>query len=351
MFSYDRKSLVVFAILVITMAATNALFAQQEPKKQPAPPPRPGAATLATPRAWQERSRPDGQTSERSIKADPRINFSLCVNDGSISVNGWNRSEVRVFVSNGSKFGVKVQYKNPKSGDPQLISIISTPDPKNKNKYGPPNECISGDEIEIDAPHGSVLTLTGQEISTKVDGLRKVSIKNLGGDISVSNITEGVGALTHNGDLTVEQSNGAMNLETTRGNILVSDVGSSEIGDFFRAQTNSGAVSVQKLAYRRIEVKSITGRVFFNGEILSGGSYTISTTIGSIWLALPATTACQFSATFASGSFNSELPFKLLTENVSEGSAKTMVGKLNGGGDALIKMTTNNGSISIKKQP
>ena len=351
MFSYDRKSLIVFTALVITMAASNALFAQRDPRIPPEPPADPVIRNVSPAGNFRIHGPYDDETSERSIKVDPNINLSLCVNKGRVTVNGWNRNEVRVFVSNGSKFGIKVQYKNPKSGDPSLISIISVPDAKNKNKYVPPNECIYGDEIEIDAPHSAVLNLKGQEISTAVDGIRKASIKNLGGDISASNIAEGVSALTYNGDLTVEQSSGAMILETTRGNILVFDVWPSEIGDIFKAKSNSGAISVQKLAYRQIEVNSISGTVFFNGEILSGGNYAISTNVGSIRLILPTSTACMFSATYASGSFSSDLPFKLATEDVREGSAKTMVGSFNGGGDAQIKLTTNNGSISIKKQP
>lgn len=351
MFSYDRKSLIVFAILVITMAATNALFAQSEPKNIPAPLAKPAVADVPPPpRAWRDRSRSGDETSERSIKVAARVNVILCVSQGNIKVNGWNRNEVRIFVSNGSKFGVRVQYKNPKSGDPESISILSVPDGKNKNKYESSSECINGDEIEIDAPREAVLNLKGQEITTSVDGIRKASIWHAGGDISVTNVSEGVNALTYNGDLTVEQSEGAVTLETTRGNIVVFDVGPNEISDIFKAKTSSGAISVQKLGHRQVEVSSISGTVLYNGELHNGGLYGFRNSNGTIRLVIPADTSCDVYASYG-GAFSSDLPLKILTEDVRPGFIKSVAATIGKTRYATLKITTNNGSISIKKQP
>src|SRR5439155_16456954 len=49
-----------------------------------------------------------GTTSERSIQVDPKVNLSLCVTQGTVSVNGWSRNEVRAFVKDGSRFEFKV---------------------------------------------------------------------------------------------------------------------------------------------------------------------------------------------------------------------------------------------------
>ena len=67
-------------------------------------------------------------------------------------------------------------------------------------------------------------------------------------------------------------------------------------------------------------------------------------------MSIPAATSCRITATYGYGSFNSEIPFKLETENISEGPVKSIVAKLGKGGDAIIKLSSNNGSISIKKQ-
>ena len=67
-------------------------------------------------------------------------------------------------------------------------------------------------------------------------------------------------------------------------------------------------------------------------------------------MSIPATSSCRISATYGYGNFSTEIPIKIETENISPGPVKSIVGKLGGGGEALLKLTTNNGSIGIKKQ-
>ena len=289
-----------------------------------------------------------GDTSEKSIKVDSNVNLSLCVTQGKIKVNGWNRSEVRVFVHDGSKFGFKVLQKSMKTSDPVWIMVAGI-EPK-MGKFSAPGECIWGGEIEIDVPINATINIKGQETTTTIDSVKKVSVRTIGGDITLRNITGGITASAGQGDVTVEESEGAMILESTTGNILVFDAGPGEIGDMFRAKTNSGSISLQQLQYRQIEVGSISGSVAFSGEILNGGSYSLSTSKGSIRMSIPAASSCQISATYGYGNFSTEIPVKIETENISQGPVKSIVGKLGNGGEASLKLTTNNGSIGIKKQ-
>lgn len=290
-----------------------------------------------------------GDTSEKSIKVDSSINLSLCITQGTVKVNGWNRNEVRVYVQDGSKFGFNVREKSSRTGDPIWIKVMGV---AIKGKYGAPQECISGNEIEIDVPVNATIGIRGNETTTTIDTVRKVEVKTVEGDITLRNISGGIFAYAGQGDVSVEASTGAMMLETTTGNILVFEASPSEIGDSFKAKTNGGTISLQDLRHRQVEVGSISGSVLYSGVIRNGGSYNLSTSKGSIRMLIPADSACQLQATFGAGNFSSdpELGIKLLTENVSEGPIKSIVGKLGTGGDAAVKLTTNNGSISIRKQ-
>ncbi len=286
-------------------------------------------------------------TSEKSIAVDKNVNLKLCVTQGNLKINGWNRSEIRVFVKDGAKFSFQTLEKSKQTGSPvwvMLMGLSST-----KGKYPAPTECIWGDEIEIDVPANATLNITGQETKTVIDTVRKASVKIIGGDINLRNVAEGITATIYEGDLTVEESMGSMILETTTGNILVFDAGPSQIGDIFKAKTNGGNVSLQRLDYRQVDVGSISGSVSYTGEILSGGSYNLSTSNGSIKMFIPPTSSCQVVASYGFGTFNPELPFKVETENIMEGLAKRTVGKIGNGG-ATVKLTTNSGSIAIKKQ-
>src|SRR5258706_15967009 len=96
------------AVLAALPNITPAQSTRTEPPARPERPPR-------VAKYWKVKPMLGGDTSERSIKVDGNVNLSLCVTQGTIKVNGWNRSEVRVFVQDGSKFGFKVQLKSPKT--------------------------------------------------------------------------------------------------------------------------------------------------------------------------------------------------------------------------------------------
>lgn len=287
------------------------------------------------------------ETTERSLKVDPTINLTVCVTEGTVKVNSWKRDELRVFVQDGSKFGFKVSQKSETTGDPVWVNIVGTGD---KGRFSVQTDCIRGGDIEIDLPAKATVNFKGRATNTTVDGVRKANVRTAGGDISLRNIAEGVVASTYQGDITVEASKGTFSLESATGNIVVFEVGPSEPGDTFRAKTTSGLISIQKLEHRQIEVNSISGSVAYSGAIRGGGSYTLTTSIGSIRLAIPPTSAFTLSATYGYGRFETDLPLEIETENISEGPIKTIVGKLSGGGDAIIRLESNNGSIAIKKQ-
>ena len=288
-----------------------------------------------------------GDNYERSLSVDQALNLSLCVTQGNVKINGWNRSELRVFVQDGSRFELKVLQSDPKSQAPAWVKITGI---NGKNKY--PTECIAGGDIEIDVPVNATITFKAKVTTTTIDMVRKVNARTTGGDISLRNIAESVTASTFEGNLTAEECKGAMSLDTTTGNIVVFDAGPSEIGDTFSARTTNGTISLQDLSYRQIEANSISGSVSYTGDILGGGTYSLATSNGSIRLAIPQKTACSLAATYGFGTFNSEIPFKLQTENISGGNGgdvKNIVGVLGTGGTATLKLTTNNGTIGIKK--
>jgi hypothetical protein len=274
----------------------------------------------------------------------PNASLSLCVVQGQLRVNGWKRNEIRVFVKSGSPVGFKVLER---TSDQQPVWLMATAnDPKRVYKAFP--DCLWGEEIEIDLPEGASVGIKGQETRTIVDRVKKVTVHNAGGNIVVRNVSGGVSATAYRGDITVEESKGAVTLESTTGNIVVIEAGPAEPGDSFKVKSNSGTVSLQGLKYRQVEVGSISGSLVFTGPILSGANYSFGTSNGSIRLAVPQQSAFKLAATFAAGSFSSELPFKMLTEDVNDRS-KSIVGQFGTGNDALVKLTTNNGTIGIRK--
>jgi Putative adhesin len=338
---------IVLSMLAVSLAAVLALPGLAQPPHSGPTPPKPKGDWVSpkSPPAFPINF--GGDTSERSIAVDSGVKLSLCMTQGNLKINGWGRSEVRVFIRDGSDIGIKTLQTNPRTAGPVWVQVYRAD--KTKPKDASANECVWGAEVEIDIPFGASVEVKGQETETSVDGVKRVNVRNVGGDISLRNIASGITATTYRGDVSVEDSNGTISVESTNGNILVFDAAPSEVGDTLRARTNSGAISLQRVEHRQTDANSISGSVAFTGELLSGGSYTFGTSNGSIRLSLPPTTSCKVIAIYGFGTFNSELPFKIETENIEPGPVKRVVGRI-GSGDATLRVTTNSGTISIKHQ-
>jgi hypothetical protein len=284
-------------------------------------------------------------SSEKAIVVDPKVNISLCVLGGNLKVNGWDRNEVRVFVNEGTPVGFKIRQKNKQTEKPVWINVVSFDKEKNAASN---DECVSAESIEIDAPRNAVLDIRSQESRMRVDSIGKVSIKNVVGDIMLNNIANGIEAVTYEGDVVVEKSSGAISVQSIAGNIAVSNASPSEIGDIFKAKTNNGAISLQGIEHRQLEVNTNSGSIKYTGEILANGQYTFGTQNGSILLNVPTDSSCKISATYGYGSFNSEIPLQKIEKNPSP-QTKSMTAMM-GTGEAMLNFTTFNGSINIKKQ-
>ncbi len=286
----------------------------------------------------------DGTFAEKSIAVDAKVNISLCVNDGKLKITGWDRSEIRAFVNNGSKVSFKVQQKNRQTNAPVWIMVtgFNADNPMERS----PEECLSGDEIELDVPRGAVVNVKGRASETKIEAVRKVDVKNVGGSIFLKNIEHGINAVTYQGDVMVENSGGAIALETTNGSVVAFDVAPSEIGDIFKAKTISGTIILERIEHRQTEIGSHSGSIKYTGEFQTGGQYSFSTTNGIITLAIPEKSSCKINALYGFGKFSSELKYDVVTEDKNSKTQRLIASM--GSGDATINVTTYSGAIRIK---
>lgn len=309
-----------------------------KPPKQEPPVVRPGRATMPEP----PEPPPHRDNSERALAVDPNVNIQLpCIIQGRVTVNGWQRDEIRVFIRNGTKVSFKVHEKNHKTGKPVWVLV--------KNFAGGPSpmsECLSGERIDIEVPMGASIAIAGREIETRIDSVRKAEVKSLKGDLSLRNVSGGIYAETFSGNVTVENSSGHIGLKTSSGNIIAAEVGPGQVGDIFKAGvTSDGDVTLQKVDHRQIEANTVSGNLVFNGKFLPGGIYKFKTSDGSMRLVIPRDTSCWVVASYGFGTFRSELPMKTVTQDESRGgkSVKALIGE----GDATVNLITSSGRIVI----
>lgn len=284
--------------------------------------------------------------AEKSLATDAKVNISLCISEGKINVHGWDRNEIRAYVSEGgSDLGFKVLQKSKQTEKPVWVMVLGF-DPS-KNNENEVEECLSGEEIELDVPRGATVNIKSRDSETKIESVGKVRVENDGGGIYLDDIVSGIEARTYRGNVIVGNSSGTISLLATNGNIVVYNASSSEIGDILKAKTINGAITLQEVEHRQIDVNSISGSIKFMGEILSGGQYSFGTQSGAILLSIPENSSCKINAFWQSGDFNSLMPMQNI-KKTSVSGVQNLTGQV-GEGEATINLTTYSGRILIKK--
>lgn len=329
--------------MIIAAVSAAFLFAGSGVAQERIPPTSPRApekrpVVVSRPINARAGERSDGE-KKLAVTSNPSI--KMCLTEGSVKVNGWDRNEVRVFVRSGTKFQFRVLERDKMTARPSWIWLA-----REDRTSG--TECLTGEEIELDIPKGSSLTVEGRSADLMVDSIAKVDVKIVEGNAMLRNINNGVKAVTYQGDLLVENSSGSISLDSTNGNIAATAVEPTQAGDMFRAKTSGGAVALRDAAHRLIDVNSISGSVRFDGKFSPGGVYTFKTSNGSILITSPEDLSARVSASFGFGSFQTVLPINITQKTDSPGS-KTVVGTF-GKGDADLTLMTLNGTIAIAKR-
>jgi len=331
---------------MMALAAAAQTPATKTPPKTYPPKPAPKSEPVVQPEP-PEFPREHRGSGEKALAVDPNVNIKLpCISQARVTVNGWQRDEIRVFIKNGSDVSFKVHEKDPKSGKPVWVLITQQ---MPGVRATPLSECLSGDRIDIEVPYGATLAITGRETETRIDSVKKVSIKNLGGNVALRNISGGIAAETYEGDVSVESSGGQISLRTSTGNIIAYGVSPGQVGDVFKAGTSNGSITLQKVEHRQIEANSVSGTLVFNGKFLPGGLYAFKTSNGTVRLAIPEESSCKVVAWYGYGTFNSDIPMKTLTEDVSSEGGKRF-SAIMGAGNATVNLTTSSGKLLITKQ-
>ncbi|MEZ5344087.1 MAG: hypothetical protein R2681_00900 [Pyrinomonadaceae bacterium] len=363
-----RSAFVIFLIFAILAGSTlgqaieevECKDAPKPEKKAPSPqkpvPPVPAAFFVPEPGFDSDKKTED--ISEKSITAHPKVYVSINVCKGNVKINGWERDEVRAFVEGGSKIDFKVRERGGDEQLPVWIEVIGVA----KNEYSvrgrsrsrtgtavtiaPNPGCVSGETVELDVPRNASVKVKSLVSETSIDTVRWADVENSGGNIFLNRISSGAKAQTYRGNVTIKESGGKMTMVTTSGDIVAYKTESNEIGDFLKAKSQGGSVTLQTIGQRDVEASSVSGSINYIGKIANYGKYSFSSSYGVIGLAVAPDTSCRFTASYGGG-FSSELPI-LDIRKERFGETTSLSGRI-GDGNCNLSFKTFNGSIVIKK--
>lgn len=256
---------------------------------------------------------------------------------GSVKVTGWNRAEVAVKGTLGE--GTE-RLDFTVSENETIIKVIIMDEDERRRR----NIQVKGSDLQISVPAGSrldVQTVSADITVTDVTG--DVELESVSGDIEVGGRPARVRAKCISGDITIAASAGPVRANSVSGRITVHEVtGRFDVG------TISGGVKVTGRAIEEGNFESLSGDLYFEGDLAANANLSMENHSGSIDLVLPANISADFDVTTFSGDIENGFGQE------PERRGRYMPGKtlsfVTGGGDARIRINTFSGDVEIIKK-
>lgn len=209
---------------------------------------------------------------------------------GGVTVEAWDRNEVRVRADHGSRDRIVVVDRGG------VVAVRATRD------IGMPVAV----DYRLSVPRGVALTLSGLEGDFDVTGVRgDVRIESIEGDIVLRDVGA-VFANTVDGDITVRGAQGNLRLSTTDGDLTLEDI-RGDIG----ANTLDGEILMDRIEALNVDVSTVDGDIRYDGVMRDGGRYRLSTHDGDITLMVPAGINATVTVATFDGDFESVFPVQI----------------------------------------
>jgi len=264
------------------------------------------------------------QQTDTTFAASDARKLELSTPAGRIVVNGWDRPDVRLHAEHSSRTYVEIR----RSRDGSLIRAEA------EARRGPAT--IVDYEVwvpralalEIDADMSDV-TIEGVDGDVEVDVTRgDVSLRGGSGSVKVSSVT---------GKILLEATEGRIEAETAADEIRLVDVAGEVV-----AESAGGDIILQGARASAVDVGSVGGRIYYDGDFQPGGTYFIGSHGGSVTIVVPEGTAATFSISTVHG-----LIVSRLGEQPDELEGGTRHRFDMGGGGPLVEAETFGGRISL----
>jgi DUF4097 and DUF4098 domain-containing protein YvlB len=198
-------------------------------------------------------------------------------------------------------------------------------------------------DYDITAPGWMPVRVEGQFNFVTIDGAQaEVSADTVRGDIVIKGGTGFVTAKSIQGEISVEGARGKVNVSSVNEGIKISDT----TGDI-TAETVNGAIVMRGIDSKSVDATTVNGNISYEGTLVNGGRYSMSSHNGDLVLGVPETASATFNVRTYQGEFRTDLPLEGVSpETIRRGRRVSMtLGK----GSADVTLETFNGAIRVRK--
>jgi hypothetical protein len=325
-----RNALLTILALVSLMVCAAATSAQKDKDK------------------FKDKNFEPGEQMERSLAASQNVVVSICMSSGDLLIHGWDRPEVKAVATSVRQLELQGGGVNPA----QRVEVLASNRTGTALEEPLVSECRAVTDMEINVPRGATVQIHLRAGDIEVSQVAEVRIKNMSGDISLSNITRATEATTISGDVSLANSAGRVRLNAVSGDIDAANIRAVEPGDDFNANSTSGDIILEGVGLARLNANTTNGRISLTGQLARRGSYDFNTISGDVVLTIPPDSAFRVSARAPQGSIATDFAIKSTgdtdAQNLLQGGRLT--GTYGAGDWANLNINSFSGTVRLQKR-
>jgi DUF4097 and DUF4098 domain-containing protein YvlB len=184
--------------------------------------------------------------------------------------------------------------------------------------------------------------IRGTFISADIDGTQgEVRVFTTQGDIDVRGGSGYINLETVNGRVNVESAIGNIDVQSTNGRVSVTDAS----GDI-SATTVNGGITLQGIESSDVRAETTSGGVYYDGTIMDGGRYSLSTHSGDVVVAMQDGVNATFGVSTFSGNLDTAFP---VTVTGTRARGRPFSFTL-GDGSARVELQSFSGDIELTRR-
>ena len=308
---------------------------------------------VAVARPGKHKREPRDQQVERTAAATPDVVLTVCLGSGSLSVQAWDRNQVRVRSSDGLPIELRRPAGASNSAPARELAVVI-----GNMLSKPRTSCLPFGDVEVDVPRGAKLQLQTRDADVSVSGVAEVKVATQGGTVNVERVTRVVDVTSIGGSISVQDSKAAIKLHSVGGSIDAHGVAPGAAGDICEAGTVGGDITLAQISHGQVIVSTVSGDVSFSSSLTHGGRYSFQAIQGDVSLSLPADSSFRLNANLGSGGdIDSNFPLRSSSSIVEQSDTRKRRGSgfqhiegVYGTGDALINLSSFGGAVSLRKK-
>jgi DUF4097 and DUF4098 domain-containing protein YvlB len=263
-------------------------------------------------------------TTDTTFEVRPGARIHIETFGGSITVNSWNKNQVRVQAVHSRRESVDVTSR---SGS--YIKIEA------EGRMGPAVNV----RMNVTVPTSAAIEMSGVNTDMSVTGVDgDVDAETVQGDITVT----GGGRLkleSVEGEIMIDRAKGRVQANTVNRGIRITNV----VGDI-EAETVNGPIYVENAQATVVDLGTVNGRVVYSGTIREHGDYSLASHNGALWVTIPEKTGVSVDVSTFNGELDSTFPI-----SVRDVSSKREFSFVLGSGSARLNLESFGGRIYLRR--